>query len=199
MLKLHGYERPSAYELLNDEFIQNNDNNTTTTTTNYNTNNNNYRSKSTFDINKRYQNNTKDFNSQRNNNTQDIINYKSNPETDIKVIKQIRDRIYTYSIELDEISRYFDHLLSYNICRKENVFFPDEFERLMQLEKYDFTMSEIYSAFNYLDTKKDGVLDRLEFIQILKNVPHPISTILNYIKNNRLAIDDIAYKMGYDI
>ena len=40
MLKLHGYERPSAYELLNDEFIQNNDNNTTTTTTNYNTNNN---------------------------------------------------------------------------------------------------------------------------------------------------------------
>ena len=166
---------------------------------NYNTNNNNYRSKSTFDINKRYQNNTKDFDTQRNNNTQDIINYKSNPETDIKVIKQIRDRIYTYSIELDEISRYFDHLLSYNICRKENVFFPDEFERLMQLEKYDFTMSEIYSAFNYLDTKKDGVLDRLEFIQILKNVPHPISTILNYIKNNRLTIDDIAYKMGYDI
>ena len=69
----------------------------------------------------------------------------------------------------------------------------------MQLEKYDFTIPEIYSAFNYLDTKNDGTLDRIEFIQILKNVPHPITTIHNYIRNNRLTIDDIAYKMEFDI
>ena len=85
-----------------------------------------------------------------NNNNNDYTNH----ESDIKVITKIRDRIYTYGIELDEISRYFDHLLSYNICRKENVFFPDEFERLLQLEKYDFTIHEINSAFNYLDTNE---------------------------------------------
>ena len=170
--------------------------------------NNAYRPKSTFDPNKRYktnintlnqnisqQNNLKSSNPILNNNNNDYTNH----ESDIKVITKIRDRIYTYGIELDEISRYFDHLLSYNICRKENVFFPDEFERLLQLEKYDFTIHEINSAFNYLDTKKDGVLDRIEFIQVLKQVPHAISTILNYIKNNRLTVDDIAYKMGFDI
>ena len=180
-------------------------------------NKNSFRAKSTFDPNKRYkttinnlsnlnsnnvsqQNNLRSANNTLNNNENNDTNkYPSNFESDIKVITKIRERIYTYGIELDEISRYFDHLLAYNICRKENVFFPDEFERLMQLEKYDFTIPEIYSAFNYLDTKKDGILDRIEFIQILKNVPHPITTIHNYIKNNRLTIDDIAYKMEFDI
>ena len=125
--------------------------------------------------------------------------YFSNPESDIKVLKLIRDRIYTYGNELDEISRYFDHLLSYNICRKENIMFPDEFERLLQLEKYDLNLNEIQSAFNYIDTKKDGFIDRLEFINTLRNIPHPISTIHNYIRNNKLTIDDIAYIMGFDI
>ena len=169
--------------------------------------NNKFRQNSTFDPNKRYKTNLSNLNnnniSQQNtlkssNSTQNY-NYPSNHETDIKVITKIRDRIYSYGIELDEISRYFDHLLSYNICRKENVIFPDEFERLLILEKYDFTTPEIYSAFNYLDTKKDGIMDRIEFIQILKHVPHPISTIINYIRNNKLTVDDIAYKMGFDI
>ena len=168
--------------------------------------NNSYRPKSTFDPNKRYKTNISNLNtniSQQNNLKSSNVTLNndeySNHESDIKVITKIRDRIYTYGIELDEISRYFDHLLSYNICRKENVFFPDEFERLMHLEKYDFTIHEINSAFNYLDTKKDGILDRIEFIEILKQIPHTITTVLNYIRNNRLTIDDIAYKMGFDI
>ena len=126
-------------------------------------------------------------------------NYFSNTESDIKVLKLIRDRIYSYGNELDEISRYYDHLLSYNICRKENIIFPDEFERLLQLEKYDLSINEIQSAFNYIDTKKDGIIDRIEFISTLRNIPHPISTIHNYIRNHKLTIDDIAYIMGFDI
>jgi Ca2+-binding EF-hand superfamily protein len=179
----------------------------------YNTNiHNNFRPKSTFDPNKRYKTNLTAITNQntlRHNNSSQNINFNensktqsqfpSNHETDIKVITKIRDRIYSYGIELDEISRYFDHLLNYNICRKENIIFPDEFERLLILEKYDFIKPEIYSAFNYLDTKKDGNIDRLEFISILKNSPHPITTIINYIKNNKLTIDDIAYKMEFDI
>jgi Ca2+-binding EF-hand superfamily protein len=123
----------------------------------------------------------------------------SNIEWDIKVLKLIRDRIYSYGNEFDEISRYYDHLLSYNICRKENIIFPDEFERLLQLEKYDLTINEIQSSFNYIDTKKDGFIDRIEFITTLRSIPHPISTIHNYIRNHKLTIDDIAYIMGFDI
>ena len=123
----------------------------------------------------------------------------SNIEWDIRVLKLIRDRIYTYGNEFDEISRYYDHLLSYNICRKENIIFPDEFERLLQLEKYNLNINEIQSSFNYIDTKKDGFIDRIEFITTLRSIPHPISTIHNYIRNHKLTIDDIAYIMGFDI
>ena len=174
-------------------------------------NNNNYNSNQDFisrnpNFNEISSPNVKQSNSTRNlieNNTINKIknndNLFSNPELDIKVLKLIRDRIYTYGNELDEISRYFDHLLSYNICRKANIIFPDEFERLLQLEKYDLNLNEIQSAFNYIDTKKDGFIDRIEFISTLRNIPHPISTIHNFIRNNKLTIDDIAYIMGFDI
>ena len=216
ILKFLDIENPNAFNI-NDfisKLFQHCDKNINMNTQrSYNTNiHNNFRPKSTFDPNKRYKTNLTAITNQntlRHNNSSQNINFNensktqsqfpSNHETDIKVITKIRDRIYSYGIELDEISRYFDHLLNYNICRKENIIFPDEFERLLILEKYDFIKPEIYSAFNYLDTKKDGNIDRLEFISILKNSPHPITTIINYIKNNKLTIDDIAYKMEFDI
>ena len=211
ILKFLDIQNPNAFNI--NDFITKLSKHTEIKSYN-NSYNNNFRPKSTFDTNKRYKTNLKDINKninqqngnlRPNNSSQNIKDnnglneFQPNHESDIKVITKIRDRIYSYGIELDEISRYFDHLLSYNICRKENVIFPDEFERLLILEKFDFTNQEIYSAFNYLDTKKDGIMDRLEFIQILKNVPHPISTIHNYIRNNKLTVDDIAYKMGFDI
>ena len=205
ILKFLEIQNPNAFHI--NELISKLSKYTEKKMSNNTLNNNKYRPKSTFDPNKRYKTDLSNLNtniSQQNNlkSSNTALNhndYSTNHESDIKVITKIRDRIYTYGIELDEISRYFDHLLSYNICRQENVFFPDEFERLLQLEKYDFTIKEINSAFNYLDTKKDGILDRIEFIQVLKQVPHSITTMLNYIKNNRLTVDDIAYKMGFDI
>ena len=120
-------------------------------------------------------------------------------EFDIKSIKIIKDRIFKNSLLIDNISEYFDHLLSYNICRKENIIYPDELERLLQLERYPFTIPEIYKIFNFLDTKNDGYIDRIEFINSIKKVPHPISTLINYMKNNKLSIIDLAYKMDIDI
>ena len=169
---------------------------------NYNTNQN---ISSNQSINTITPHNLKSSNSTQNlteNNTiNKIKNNKnlSNIEWDIKVLKLIRDRIYAYGNEFDEISRYYDHLLSYNICRKENIIFPDEFERLLQLEKYDLNINEIQSSFNYIDSKKDGFIDRIEFITTLRSIPHPISTIHNYIRSHKLTIDDIAYIMGFDI
>ena len=89
--------------------------------------------------------------------------------------------------------------MGYNICRRANVFYPDEFERLLQLEEYDFTPEEIQLIFNYIDTKKDGIMDRIEFINAFKAIPHPVATIYDYIKKNNLSIEDIAYKMGIDL
>ena len=193
--------RPKSSFNLNKKYKTNINhfNNNNTFNNNYNTNpyNNN--------INTLSHQNLKASNSTHNlmeNNTINKIkntNIFNNPETDIKVLKLFRDRIYTYGNQLDEISRYFDHLLSYNICRKENIIFPDEFERLLQLEKYDLNINEIQSAFNYIDYKKDGFIDRIEFIDTLRNIPHPITTIHNYIRNHKLTIDDIAYIMGFDI
>jgi hypothetical protein len=120
-------------------------------------------------------------------------------EFDIKSIKIIKDRIFKNSLLMDNISEYFDHLLSYNICRRENIIYPDELERLLQLERFPFTVPEIYKIFNFIDTKKDGFIDRIEFINSIKNVPHPISTLINYMKNNKISIVDLAYKMDIDI
>ena len=117
----------------------------------------------------------------------------------IKLIKIIKDRIFQKSSKIDNISEYFDHLLSYNICRRENIIYPDELERLFQLEQYSFTIPEINSIFNFIDSKKDGFIDRIEFINSIRNVPHPISSFINYMKNNRLTIADLAYKMDFDL
>ena len=117
----------------------------------------------------------------------------------IKLIKTIKDKIFKKSSKIDNISLYFDYLLSYNICRKENIIYPDELERLFQLEQYDFSIPEINSIFSFIDSKKDGFIDRIEFINAIKNVPHPVSTFINFIKNNGITMSDIAYKMGYDL
>ena len=143
----------------------------------------------------------------RNFSTEDISknqDYKSNDDYDdieliIKSMKIIKDRIFKNSLLIDNISEYFDHLLSYNICRKENIIYPDELERLLQLEKFPFTIPEIYKIFNFIDTKRDGFIDRIEFIDSIKKIPHPISTLINYMKNNKLTIIDLAYKMDIDI
>ena len=116
-----------------------------------------------------------------------------------RLIKTIKDRIYRNGTKVDVISEYFDHLLSYNICRSENIIYPDELERLFQLEKFNFSIPEINSIFNFIDTKKDGFIDRIEFINAIRNVPHPLTTFINFMKNNKVTIADIAYKIGYDI
>ena len=127
------------------------------------------------------------------------VNNYLNDDFVINAIQIIRERILERGKEIDEISRYFDHLLSYNICRRANIIYPDELERLFQLEQYDFTPEESNLIFNYMDSKKDGFIDRIEFINTFKKIPHPVSTIYDYVKNNNLSLSDIAYRMGIDL
>ena len=67
------------------------------------------------------------------------------------------------------------------------------------MEEYNINSDEVSIAFNYIDTKKDGFIDRIEFIQALTSIPHPIYTIHNYIRSHKLTIEDIAYMMEFDI
>ena len=130
----------------------------------------------------------------------DNINYEDKDNNFvINAIQIIKNRIFEKNGEVDNINKYFEHLLSYNICRKENIIFPQEFERLLQLEEYDFTSEEIYILFNYIDTKKDGYIDRLEFINAFKEIPYPLTVLKDFIIKNNLSVGDIAYKVGIDL
>ena len=158
---------------------------------------NNNESKKTMNLNKNLS--SEDLCHSQNYKNYDIENENNDIELNIKSIKLIKDRIFKNSLSIDNISEYFDHLLSYNICRRENIIYPDEFERLLQLERFPFTIPEINKIFRFIDTKKDDYIDRIEFINSIKNVPHPISTLINYMRNNKLSIIDLAYKMDIDI
>ena len=210
ILKFLGIKNPNAFYL--EEFI-----NKIYNKVNVNTPNNyiNDKYKPFTFLNKNRSTINIDYNSEpkntikpkKNLSSEDILknqNYyteKDNNEIEfiIKSIKKIKDRIFKNSLSIDNISEYFDHLLSYNIFRSENIIYPDEFERVLQLEQYSFTVPEINKIFDFIDIKKDGYIDRREFINSIKNVPHPISTLINYMKNNKLSIVDLAYKMDLDI
>ena len=182
ILKFLDIKNPNAF-LLND--IINKINHHLMNSTNYNT----------FDNKSKKPKN----NNLRNKNKIIKKNNYINDDFVINAIQIIKDRIFERGKEIDEINRYFDHLLSYNICRRANIIYPDELERLLLLEQYDFTPEEINRIFNYMDTKRDGFIDRIEFINAFRAIPHPVSTIYDYIKKNNLSIGDIAYKMGIDL
>jgi Ca2+-binding EF-hand superfamily protein len=95
--------------------------------------------------------------------------------------------------------QYFDHLLTYNMVREKNIIHKDEFERVFQLEKFDFSVPELNSLFKFFDFKNDGFIDRQEFVRTLKNIPYPITTFHNFIKNTKLSIEEACYKMGIDL
>ena len=117
----------------------------------------------------------------------------------VNCIKKLQNKIYELEYKSDLISEYFDTLLSYKFFRKDNIIFPDEFEKYMKNENFNFSQKEINLLFSYIDNKKDGFIDRIEFIEAIKNIPYPISTIQKYILDNNLSINDLAYKMGIDL
>ena len=130
-------------------------------------------------------------------------NYISKENSDknfiINALSIIKSRIFHNNESIDQINKYFEHLLSYNICRKSNEIYPEEFERLLQLEEYDFNLDEINLIFNYIDSKHDGYIDRQEFINAFRQIPYPVIILHDFIKKNNYSVGDIAYKVGIDL
>jgi len=180
MLKFLNILNPNAFTL--QEFINKTNNYFKTNTNNFRSQQNNFANDNgPFDYDKF--NKDYEFNNR-------YLNFC------IKAIKILKERIKQMDKNPEE---YFDHLLSYNICRKANLIYPDEFIRLMKLEKLFWNDDEINALFHYFDFKRDNIMERREFVKTLTEIPYPITTLQNFIKNNRLSIEEICYRMKIDL
>ena len=96
-------------------------------------------------------------------------------------------------------SEYFDHLLSYNINTQLRVLSRLNWIKYMQLEKYDFHAEDLDHLFNWIDIKKDNVIDIDEFTNKCLYSLKPLNIMRNIIHNNKLDIEDLAHRMKIDI
>ena len=111
----------------------------------------------------------------------------------------MKKKIFKDGKNQEKISEYFDHLLSYNLNRKENIININEFEKVLKYENFNLSSQDILILFNYIDISHKGYIDRLQFINAIKIIPFPITIIQKYLKLNKLSILDIAFKMEIDL
>ena len=111
----------------------------------------------------------------------------------------MKKKIFKDGKNQEKISEYFDHLLSYNLNRKENIININEFEKVLKYENFNLFSQDILKLFNYIDISHKGYIDRLHFINAIKIIPFPITIIQKYLKLNKLSILDIAFKMEIDL
>jgi Ca2+-binding EF-hand superfamily protein len=69
----------------------------------------------------------------------------------------------------------------------------------MLLEKYEFHAEELDHLFNWIDIKKDNVIDIDEFTAKYYYTIKPLNIMKNIIHNNKLDIEDLAHRMKIDI
>ena len=134
-------------------------------------------------------------------NMNDFNKYFDNPESKItfdesyyqKMMTKIIQKIYQRKFKAEE---YFDHLLLYNISTNDKVITRLNWIKYLQKEKIDFKAEEIDKLFNWLDIKKDGVIDKEEFLQRYNHTIKPLSSLQNIILQNKLDIEDLAHHMN---
>ena len=134
-------------------------------------------------------------------NINDFNKYFDNPESKItfdefyyrKMMTKIIQKIYQRKFKAEE---YFDHLLSYNISTNDKVITRLNFIKYLQKENINFTAVEIDKFFNWLDSKKDGVIDKEEFLDKYNHTLKPLTTIQNIVLQNKLDIEDLAHHMN---
>ena len=96
-------------------------------------------------------------------------------------------------------SEYFDHLLSNNINTQLRVLSRLNWIKYMLLEKYVFHAEDLDHLFNWIDTKKDNVIDIDEFTNKCQYALKPLNIMRNIIHNNKLDIEDLAHRMKIDV
>ena len=114
---------------------------------------------------------------------------------DENAIKEILNRIEANKMKIDE---YFSHLLSYNNIQTVNNISRYDFHKICLIEKYPYSASEIDHIFDMIDLKKDNYIDRKEFNTVINKISYPLYQVQNTIRQNRLDIDDIAFRLEID-
>ena len=130
----------------------------------------------------------------------DYFNYFDNPETRITFdenyyLNMMRKIIQNISDNQFKVDEYFNHLLLNNISTLDNVITRLNWIKYMQKEKLGFSAEELDKLFYWIDTKKDGVIDREEFVNKFNHTLKPLTDIQNIIHNNKLDIEDLAHHM----
>lgn len=126
---------------------------------------------------------------------QDTKKNPLNEDFEIIAINKINQRIVKNSVKANE---YYDTLLLKKLYRVDNNLSRHDLHRVFNLEGYDFTAEEIDFIFKRIDTKKDGVVDREEFLKFVLRVHNALYKVKDLIKQENLEIEDILYKMNID-
>ena len=137
-------------------------------------------------------------------NMDDYIQYFENPETKIKF-----DEPYYLSMMqkiIDLISRkhfkageFFDYLVLNNISTLDKLITRLNWIKYLQKEKLGFSAEELDNLFRWIDTKKDNVIDREEFLNRYNHTLKPLTQIQCIINDNKLDIEDLAHHMNVPI
>jgi hypothetical protein len=111
---------------------------------------------------------------------------------EITALRRINEKYRQMQYSLDE---YFEHLLCIKVNVNEKKLTKSEFFKAMKKDNYNFSAQEIHFLFKCLDKKCDNFLDKEEFTEKLKLLSDPIFIIQDFIKKNKLNIEDILNRM----
>ena len=134
----------------------------------------------------------------------DYINYFDNPEARITFdetyyLNMMKKIIKTISDNQFKVDEYFEHLLLNNISTLDKVITRLNWINYLQKEKLGFSAEELDKLFYWIDTKKDGVIDKEEFVNKYNHTLKPLTIVQDIIHNNKLDIEDLAHQMKIDI
>lgn len=121
---------------------------------------------------------------------------KLDDDFEIIAINKINQRIVKQSVKANE---YYDILLLKKLYRVDNNLTRHDLHRVFHLEGYDFTAEEIDFIFKKMDTKRDNIVDREEFLKFVLRVHNALYKIKDLIKTENLEIEDILYKMNINM
>ena len=137
-------------------------------------------------------------------NMDDFIKFFDNPESKIiydelyyqKMMQRIIQKIYERKYKAEE---YFDYLIMNNTSTKDKFITRLNWIKYLKIENIDFTAEEIDKLFDWIDIKKDGIIDKEEFLFRYNHTLKPLSTIQNIVLENQLDIEDLAHHMNISI
>ena len=134
-------------------------------------------------------------------NEDDYNNYFDNPNNKIifdepkflKMMRKLMSLISQRNLKPDE---YFDYLIYFNKSTNDKVITRLNWIKYLQKENLKFSAEELDKLFLWIDVKKDGVIDREEFLNKCEFTLRPLTTLKDIIRENKLDIEDLAHRMN---